>query len=87
MASTRSKMAYSRYKARRKMKEKFPLFINYETVVHHIDHNPLNNNIMNLTIMENGKHLSYHQKGKLKGIRPETFKKIDLLFLDYNWNK
>lgn len=33
-------------------------------VVHHVDENPLNNDISNLTLMENGEHVSHHTNGK-----------------------
>ena len=42
--------------------------------VHHIDHNPLNNSIYNLELIEQHKHRSEHNKGKI--LSEETRKKI-----------
>ena len=33
-------------------------------MVHHVDENPLNNNISNLQLMTHEEHLSHHHKGK-----------------------
>ena len=88
MTTQQSKRNYSRLKARRVLKDKYPLLLTSRTnVVHHKDENPFNNDITNLEIMSISDHFSLHNKGIIKGIRQTTLNKIDLIFLEYNWNK
>lgn len=43
--------------------------------VHHIDGNPLNNDLTNLTIMECGEHSRFHRELENEGIEPYDHKK------------
>lgn len=43
-------------------------------VVHHIDHDPMNNNEDNLQVMGHGQHISLHQKGRKR--TPEQLAKM-----------
>lgn len=70
----------SRARARKYMKEKFPLLVNNKTAVHHIDGNPFNNDPSNLYIFGRGNHARHHFKGLI-------LKNLDKLLNDYNWNK
>ena len=88
MTTQKNRINYSRFKARKKLKTKYPLLLTSRwNVVHHKDKDPFNNDIDNLEIMSLSDHFSLHNKGILRGIRPKTLKAIDLLLLDYNWNK
>jgi len=74
--------SYSRQKARQKIKARLNAELPRWIVVHHIDENPLNNDINNLKLMGNPKHISYHLKGK---IHPErTLKTVEKLLSLYN---
>jgi len=69
--------AYSRRLARQKIKALTTPDLPREIIVHHRDENPLNNDLDNLQLMENSKHLSHHNKGKLRPNRTlETLDKI-----------
>ena len=83
MTKDTCKANYSRQKARNIMKIEFPHLINKNTVVHHIDHNPLNNNRDNLVILFKDDHISYHNKGK-RFMYPKTIKNIESLIYLYN---
>lgn len=65
MTSLKSKQAYSRQKARKKVKEIYPkLSLYYE--IHHIDEDPFNNDIHNLSILNFKTHSILHGKKPLK---------------------
>ncbi len=59
MTTELSKKNYSRKKARIFWKQTYS-DLPKDVVVHHKNGDPFNNNPDNLTIMENGKHVSYH---------------------------
>jgi hypothetical protein len=89
----------SRIKARRKMLTIYPNLKTNEHV-HHIDHNPFNNDINNLIIVDASDHISYHKikfyrdnpdykpVGNPKPIQ-DRINQLELLILDFNernWN-
>lgn len=45
--------------------------------VHHIDHNPLNNSIYNLELIEHNKHMSYHSSKQI--YTEETRQKLSII--------
>lgn len=53
--------------------------------VHHIDHNPLNNSIYNLELIEQHKHRSEHNKGKI--FSEETRKKLSEVHKGFKHSK
>lgn len=59
----------SRAKARKLVKTIHP-FIRPDQHVHHLDKNPLNNDIENLCVLPRSFHLSYHNLGSKKPQRP-----------------
>jgi len=59
MTTLKSKQAYSRRKARRLVKEIYPDLPRHK-IVHHVDLNPLNNDINNFAIMSNSEHFKLH---------------------------
>ena len=61
MATLESKHMYSRSKAREKMKKLFPN-LTRKQVIHHVDQNPLNNDVNNLKVMSCSKHLRLHRR-------------------------
>ena len=68
----------SRAKARQKMKKLYP-DLKSDQVIHHIDGNPQNNALTNLTIMSVSAHSSLH--GRLKLIEKASAQKIIRLFV------
>lgn len=54
-------------------------------VIHHRDHNPLNNCIMNLQLMKRSEHISLHHKGKLHS--DEAKRKMSENHADYSGEK
>jgi DNA-binding transcriptional regulator YiaG len=59
--SKKSAITYSRMKARKKIKEIYP-DIKRNQHVHHIDGNPLNNDIDNLCVMSASEHVGFHHR-------------------------
>jgi len=79
---------YSRQKARKMMVEHFGILERSE-VVHHIDHDPLNNDINNLVVIDNGEHISYHATHKAKYTNDSLLKdlsNLESLLAIYNTN-
>ena len=66
MTTKKSKIGKSQQEARKLMRSLFPGKITGTDVVHHIDLNPLNNELNNLHIMDKCEHQKLHLK--LKGI-------------------
>ena len=63
-----------------------------DRVVHHIDHNPFNNNLDNLAVVSKSTHHSMHPRFILTrpqygiGKRKLTFKKLEEDLILYNFN-
>ncbi|KKK49466.1 hypothetical protein LCGC14_3134750, partial [marine sediment metagenome] len=52
------------------MEKKIGRYLTLEEVVHHMDHNPANNNINNLMIVSKIEHNTIHHKGRKRdGLR------------------
>ena len=87
--SEKNRGNYSRQKARKIMKEYFHNLSRNE-VVHHIDGNCFNNDILNLTLMDRGKHTKLHWKTTpWKTGRPfkpleEGLRELESLLMVYN---
>lgn len=64
MKKTTSIMDASRAKARRLLKNHFGRLLE-KRVVHHIDHNPMNNDPKNLMVLDYSTHIAYHKAWKL----------------------
>jgi len=75
----------SRRMAREIVKKIHP-FIRPDQHVHHIDGNPLNNDIRNLCVLPNSFHMSFHHVGReyRKGFKKPIDLKRDLKHLEYN---
>jgi hypothetical protein len=84
MTKKSSAYMYSRQKARKIIKEYICNDLPSNIVVHHRDENPLNNDMSNLVILERGEHTRRHHKGKLKGTRESTLRKLDGLLVIFN---
>jgi hypothetical protein len=63
MATVESKLNYSRAKARKKFKRYFPNFNLTGVHIHHLDGNPMNNDINNLVPVYKPAHMRLHHKG------------------------
>jgi len=74
--------SYSRSQARKKIKERINTELPRWIVVHHLDGNPLNNDINNLKLMDNSKHISHHIKGSTQPKR--LLKRVEKLLSLYN---
>lgn len=62
--------ARSRQIARALVKQEYPNLLRDE-VVHHVNHDPSDNRLGNLVIMDSGEHTSYHLKGKVHSLSKE----------------
>ena len=90
----KSKQSYSRQKARRLVKSinKYA-DLPRSQIVHHLDEDPLNNDLGNLTIISDSEHTSLHWllNPDIMGRKPDSLKqmfdKLDSLLITYNHNK
>jgi len=92
MTTLKNKYTYSRQKARRLVKsiDKYSNLPRSQ-VVHHIDGNPLNNELSNLVILSNSEHIKLHwvlnpEMGKSKSNKQRE-KELEELLIRYNFNK
>ena len=69
----------SRQQARGKMKAKFPLLVNKNTLVHHKNRNPMDNTFKNLNILTKKEH--YLEHGQNDGWKGHNSKRTHGLWL------
>ena len=79
----KNKVLYSRRKARALFKKTYMPNLPSHIVVHHKDHNPLNNDINNLTPMESDSHMSHHLKGKIRRVNLKL-RELESLLVIFN---
>ena len=70
----------SRDRARKKMLKVRPK-LKSNQVVHHLDHNPFNNDMTNLYVMENSDHVKHHWEDRKHGIDKYLKDLTDALFM------
>lgn len=70
---------YCRRIANEWMRNYYPEIDWYLSCVHHIDHNPCNNNLDSLLIMDRSEHIKLHNKGVLKPRPKKTLPKLNYL--------
>ena len=80
--TTQNEISESRCKARKLIKKIYPDLTRNE-IVHHIDQNPMNNDLSNLVIMDNGDHLCFH-RGQVRKTLQDLFNDLDFTLKAYN---
>jgi len=93
MTTLKSKLSYSRRKARKKVKalDRFRE-LSCTQIVHHVDEDSFNNDFDNLTIMSSGEHSSLHwllnperKGGRLKSIK-DRLKELEKALILYHFS-
>ena len=87
MTKLKSKQCYSRQKARKIYTDSGLFKMKSNLVVHHIDGNPMNNDLNNLQLMKIGDHVRYHISKYWENqphVREKTIMKLEYLINLYN---
>lgn len=85
MTTEKSKINYSRMKARKKFKKHFPSINLAGIHIHHLDGNPMNNEISNLCPISAKAHLGWHNSGASRDIDlNKDINRLESLLIIYN---
>ncbi len=79
-----SNRRYSRHKARKTMNGFYYNNLPRYLIIHHKDHNPLNNDLSNLELMDKSRHMSYHMKLYWEKQSENLLQILDSLLTVYN---